>query len=140
MSAKDLSRKKRDVERGFSVPSLTRGMAVMELLAKHAGGLGLVEIAEALGIPNNAVFRIASALVELGYLHRDDRSRKFSLGSKLLTLGLNTVHEVNIVERSNELMRRFRDEVNGIIGDSLLKDHIARVPAHEDRLHARFNL
>lgn len=125
-------KRKRGVEESFSVPSLTRGMAVMELLAKNTEGLGLVEIAGALAIPNNAVFRIASALVEMGYLHRDDRNRKFRLGSKLLSLGLATVHEKNIVERSNDLMRQFRDEVKEMVAlGSILKEYAEGVVLSE---------
>ncbi len=123
---------RKGVDENFSVSSLTRGMAVMELLAKNTDGLGLVEIAGALKIPNNAVFRIASALVELGYLHRDDKSRKFRLGGKLLSLGLATVHEKNIVERSNDLMRQFRDEVKEMVAlGSILKEEAQGVVLSE---------
>jgi len=95
----------------YSVPSLERAMAMIELLTQHPEGLGLVAIARELGVPKNSVFRIGQALVAMGYLHRDSEGKRYTVSRKLLILGLRTVHEVNIVERSHELLRDFRDEV-----------------------------
>lgn len=95
----------------YSVPSLERGMAILELLARSPEGLGLVEIAEALDLPHNAVFRIGNALVQQGYLMREKQSKKFGLSRKLLTVGLGAVHEQNIVECSFDLLRAMRNEL-----------------------------
>lgn len=96
--------------RDYSVPSLERGMAVLELLARYPDGLGLVEIAAALELPHNAVFRIGSALVQSGYLVREPQSKKFGLTRKLLTIGLGAVHEQNVVECSFDRLRELRNE------------------------------
>lgn len=95
----------------YSVPSLERGMAILELLAGSRDGLGLVEIAAALGLPHNAVFRIGNSLVQQGYLTRDPQSKKFLLTRKLLNVGLGAVHERNIVECSFDLLRAMRNEL-----------------------------
>jgi len=95
----------------YSVPSLERGMAIMELLARHPEGLGLVEIAQRLDLTNNAVFRTGQALVGMGYLRRDPKTKKFTLSRKLLSLGLSTVHECNIVECAYGALRQLRNQV-----------------------------
>jgi DNA-binding IclR family transcriptional regulator len=95
----------------YSVPSLERGMAILELLARHPEGLGLVEIATALSLPHNAVFRIGNALVQQGYLVRAPQSKKFVLSRKLLTVGLGAVHERNVVECAFDLLRAMRNEL-----------------------------
>lgn len=95
----------------YSVPSLDRGMAILELLARYPDGLGLVEIAAALDLPHNAVFRIGNALVQSGYLVRDPQTKKFGLSRKLLTVGLGAVHERNVVECSFDLLRAMRNEL-----------------------------
>jgi len=108
---KSLERQTRSPGADYSVPSLERAMAIIELLTKHPRGLGLVAIARELDLPKNSVFRIGQALVAMGYLHRDREGKRFLVSRKLLVLGLRTVHEVNIVERSHDLLRAFRDEV-----------------------------
>jgi DNA-binding IclR family transcriptional regulator len=95
----------------YSVPSLERGMAILELLSRCPAGLGLVEIAAALELPHNAVFRIGNALVQGGYLARDQQSKKFVLSRKLLTVGLGAVHERNVVECAFDLLRAMRNEL-----------------------------
>ncbi|MCY2990221.1 MAG: IclR family transcriptional regulator [Planctomycetota bacterium] len=121
-------------KRDFAVPSLERGMAILELLAREREGLGLVELAQALRIPNNGVFRVASALEQLGYLHRDPKSRKFLLTSRLLSVGLSTVHQHNIVERAYELLRQMRDELKEAtaLATLLREDAMGVVLATED--------
>jgi DNA-binding IclR family transcriptional regulator len=86
-------------------------MAILELLARYPGGLGLVEIATALDLPHNAVFRVGNALVQRGYLVRDVQSKKFVLSRKLLTVGLGAVHERNVVECAFDLLRTMRNEL-----------------------------
>jgi DNA-binding IclR family transcriptional regulator len=95
----------------YSVPSLKRGMAILELLARHHEGLGLVEIADGIGVTYNSVFRTAQSLVQLGYLKRNKATRKFTLSRKLLGLGLSTVHECNIVERAYDTLRSLRNQL-----------------------------
>jgi len=95
----------------YSVPSLDRGMAILELLAGEPDGLGLVEIAASLDLPHNAVFRIGSALVQRGYLLRDEQTKKFSLSRKMLAVGLGAIHERNIVESSLDTLRAMRNEL-----------------------------
>lgn len=98
-------------ELDYSVPSLERGMAIMELLARHPESLGLVEIAQNLGLTYNSIFRTGQALVRMGYLRRDKATKKFSLSRKLLGLGLSTIHECNIVECAYDSLRQLRNQL-----------------------------
>lgn len=98
-------------ELDYSVPSLERGMAILELLAHHPEGLGLVEIAQKLDLSHNSIFRTGQALVGMGYLRRNKATKKFTLTRKLLGLGLSTVHECNIVECAYDSLRQLRNQL-----------------------------
>lgn len=93
------------------IPALTRGIRVLELLADHPEGLGLVEIAAALELPVNSTQRIGLAFCELGYAQRDAASKRFFLTSKLLSVGSRGMGESSLVERSLDVMRELRDAV-----------------------------
>lgn len=112
-------------------------MAILELLGKNPGGMGLVEIAKALQVNNNAVFRICSALLQQGYLLRDEETRKFVLGRKLLTVALGAVHERNVVECAFDLLRAMRDELKETValGTLLPESACGVVLASLDHLH-----
>jgi len=95
----------------YHVPNLERALLIMEHLAEHTHPMGVTELSEALSFPKNSVFRIVSTLHAYGYLDRDDASKQYTLGSKLLTIGYNAVQEGHLVEKSIDVMRFVRDEV-----------------------------
>jgi DNA-binding IclR family transcriptional regulator len=93
----------------YQVPALDRALAIMELLAKHPEGMRMREIAEALSLPANSVFRITALLRDRGYLLRDDDGMRFQLSRKLLVLGYAAIGEDKLVEHAMETMQQLRD-------------------------------
>jgi DNA-binding IclR family transcriptional regulator len=93
----------------YHVPNLERAIGILELLADHADGLSMIEIAGFLEIPNNSIYRITSTLVSHKYLIRDDFSKRFRLSRKFLALGYASINEKNVVEMSVDIMRQLRD-------------------------------
>jgi len=110
-----------------NVPNLERGMLILELLGKHPEGLGLVEIARALSIPNNSVFRIAGTLTQMRYLHRHENNRRFVLTRKLLGIGYAAVSQQNIVAVSMELLKQLRDAVKETVALATMLPQEARL-------------
>ena len=109
----------------YSVPNLERALAVMELLSKHPKGLTRTELADILDIPSNSAYRISMSLFTNSYISRDEKSKKFFLGNKLLGLKCTAMDEKNLTALSWELMKELRDEIgesiflavrNGITG------------------------
>jgi len=114
-----------------SVSNLLRGLDIMELLLENAEGLGVSDISRALGIPVNAAFRIASALVERGYLLKDDQTKTFTLSARLVTMGYRIGNRNGLVETAMPLMRELRDEIKETVilcimagGDCLVLDSV----------------
>ncbi|MDB4544638.1 IclR family transcriptional regulator [Akkermansiaceae bacterium] len=95
----------------YRVPILDRALALVELLGSHPGGLNATELCEALAIPKNSAFRIAVTLEENGYLERLEPSKKYRLTSRFMTVGATSVSELNLFEKSLDVMRSLRDEL-----------------------------
>ena len=95
----------------YHVPNLERALQLLELLAKHPVGLGITEISNVLQFPKNSTFRIATTLLNFGYLNRDENSKAFTLSGKLLSLGYAAVSDQNLVEKSLDVMRNLRDSL-----------------------------
>ncbi|MEN9362240.1 MAG: Acetate operon repressor [Verrucomicrobiota bacterium] len=122
----------------FSVPSLERGMAILELVGSRPEGMGLAQISEALEISLNSVFRIASALEQLGYLRRDE-AKKFFLAGKTLKLGLKAAYgRRDLVECCREPLVALRDEVKESVALAvLLRDEGRGIILHSvESLHS----
>lgn len=106
-----MASKRQDKSDSYNVSNLTRGLDMMELLLKHPGGLGVSEISRELSIPVNAVFRIASALAERGYLLKDEGTKVFVLSASLMSMGYRMGDRHGLVETAMPLMRELRNEV-----------------------------
>ncbi|MBI5820147.1 MAG: IclR family transcriptional regulator [Verrucomicrobia bacterium] len=92
------------------VPALDRGLSVLELLANRRIGLRAIDMAQELKVPKNSLSRILQALVDRGYLDRDETTKTFTLTQKLLAIGSATVCESHLIEESLEIMRSLRDQ------------------------------
>lgn len=94
---------------GSFVPTLQRGLAILEFVALRPEGCTNKELAEGLGLPAASVFRMLAALVELGYLARDPATKRCTLTRKLLLLGQPHAGPRSLVESSLPAMRGLRD-------------------------------
>ncbi len=93
-------------EASLQVPALQRGLALLEHLAALPGGATLSELGAALNLSPTSVFRLAGALEELGYLQRDEKTKRFVVTQKLLLLGQPHSGNRSLVECAVEPMRR----------------------------------
>ena len=91
------------------VTSLQRGLDVMEVLASRSEGATLREITAHLRLPGASVLRIARTLVELGYLTRDDRTKRYFTTNRLLSLGQPRTQSRGFAESAISAMRRVRN-------------------------------
>lgn len=114
----------------YHVPNLERALHIMEHMAVEGTPLGISAIAEALGYPKNSVFRIVTTLHAHGYLRRDNGSKQFTLGPKLLTLGYAAVQEGQLVERAVDVMREIRDQADETTMVGVIVDHEGIVLEH----------
>ena len=67
--------------------TLAHGLAILGCFANGSPVLGNKDIAEQLGMSRPTVSRLTFTLVGLGYLRRDGRTGKYSLGPAVLSLG-----------------------------------------------------
>ena len=90
----------------LQVPALQRGLAMLEYLAAAPDGATLSELGAQFGISMASIFRLAGALEELGYISRDERTKRYSVTQKLLLLGQPHSGRHSLAECALEPMRR----------------------------------
>ena len=69
------------------IQSLSRGAALLRLLATGDGRFGLSETAASLGLPKGTVYGILRTLRQEGLVEQDPASGKYGLGAELARLG-----------------------------------------------------
>ena len=106
----------RSSEHEGGTAALKKGLSVLTCFSWYAPALSVSEIAAKLSLPLSTASRIVSALVETGFLDRDEDSRQLRLGSVCYYLGslakrsgaLRTV----ALPYMEELRRRINETVN----------------------------
>lgn len=67
--------------------TLTKGLALLETLARSERPLGVTALAERVSMGKSNVHRLLQALVELGYAHRDEDSGTCCASIRIWELG-----------------------------------------------------
>jgi IclR family acetate operon transcriptional repressor len=90
------------------VQSIERAFGLLETMADRGGMMGLSQLAAESGLPLPTIHRLVRTLVDLGYL-RQEPSRQYALGPRLIRLGESSSHMLSIWARPH--LTRLVDEL-----------------------------
>lgn len=96
-----------DLEGKTLVPAISKASRVLEVVSRADMALGISEIARATGLNKSTVHGLITALVEEGFLVAVDGTRGYSLGPKLLELGIRA--------RDQRLLDVAESELQGLV-------------------------
>jgi IclR family transcriptional regulator, acetate operon repressor len=118
------------------VQSIERAFDLLEMLADAGGALGLSDLATESGLPLPTVHRLMRTLVNRGYV-RQEASRRYTLGSRLIRLGEISSHMLGTWLRPllAQLVRLTGETANLAMLDGDEVVYIAQVPSpHQMRM------
>jgi len=73
-------------------PALSRGLAILELLAESRRGLTLSEIARRLSLAKSSTYQLLKCLENRRYVHCSAKTGRYLFGLKLLHLSRMALH------------------------------------------------
>jgi DNA-binding IclR family transcriptional regulator len=122
------------------VNSVGKALRILYAFGEGRAALGLTEVAQAAGMGVSTAQRFVHTLHRLGYLRKDERTRRYRLGVKLLDFSFlyqrsNALSEIGI----HDLVRlgaEADETVHMVERDGADIVFIARLPRHEVRLAA----
>lgn len=95
-----------------NVAAIERAADVLALFAQAGPTLGVTEIAQALGLSKTVVFRVLASFRTKGFVDFDERTRRYSMGPMILTLGLTYLDRIDVRTLAREAMQRLSDHTN----------------------------
>ena len=96
----------------YMVPGLVRGLSLLEAFSGESSSLSLADLSRVLGTSRSSAFRIAYTLTELGYLVRDDATKRYRLGNRVLGLGFGYLSSLELAESARPHLEDLRDRTD----------------------------
>ena len=88
-----------------------KALRVLETVAASSQSVSVSEISGSMSIDKATVYRMLTTLTEAGYIVRDENSRKYKLGYKIVSLSRNLLAE-------NEISRFVQQKIEQISKES----------------------
>jgi IclR family transcriptional regulator, acetate operon repressor len=113
-----------------AVQSVERSLELLELMADAAGEVTLSELASSSGLPAPTIHRLLRTLIAGGYV-RQEESRKYALGPRLIRLGESASRLLGSWARPclDELMHATGETANLALLDGDKAVYVAQVPS-----------
>jgi IclR family acetate operon transcriptional repressor len=117
------------------VQSLTRGLSILEALAKSGAGLTLTDVAHRVQLPPSTTHRFLSTLERMGYVYQAGDLGLWYVGLQAFTVGTTFLANRDFVAQSHASMHRLMEQAgetaNLAILDGTEAVFIAQVQCHE---------
>jgi len=98
----------------LTIQSLEKGLAVLASF-RHSASLSLQEIARENGITMGSAQRVAYTLEGAGYLHKDPRSKRYSVTVKAVGLGFSYLYRQPLFQRAHAVLHQLNQECGEIV-------------------------
>ena len=92
------------------VQSLTRGLSLLEALAKAEGGLTLTDIAQRVTLAPSTAHRLLATLEKMGYVYQGGELGRWYIGLQAFTVGSSFLSNRDFVAQSHPYMRRLMEQ------------------------------
>jgi len=92
------------------VQSLTRGLSILEALAKAEAGISLTDIAHRVELPPSTTHRLLSTLEKMGYVYQSEELSHWYVGLQAFTVGSGFLANRDFVGQSHVYMRRLMEQ------------------------------
>jgi DNA-binding IclR family transcriptional regulator len=91
------------------IQSLARGLRILDLLAQANDGTSITELADALSIDKGSASRLVATLAKSGYAEKDESTRRFFLGSQVVTLSRSVLTRLPLREAAQPFLRQLME-------------------------------
>jgi IclR family acetate operon transcriptional repressor len=102
------------------VQSLTRGLSILECLAKAEGGLTLTDIGQREQLPPSTVHRLLATLEKMGYVYQAGELGRWYVGLQAFAVGSSFLSSRDFVAQSHPYMRRLMDQSGETVNLAIL--------------------
>ncbi len=105
----------------YWVDALSQGLAVLRAFDHAQNGLNLSEIAQRLGWSRTKPYRYIHTLERMGYLSRDEASKRYRPTSLTMALGYAYLSGLSLLELAQPVLDRLKDRLGALVHMGILE-------------------
>lgn len=91
------------------IQSLARGLKILDLLSQTQDGASITELAETLGVDKGSASRLVSTLARHGFAEKDETSRRYHLGTQVVSLSRAVLTRLPLRETAKPYLRQLME-------------------------------
>ena len=91
--------------------SVSRAVQILDAVSEGPS-LTVTELSRALKLPKSSVYELVSTLAAEGLVKKEDSSRRYRLGLRLVELARAANHDLEVRQVARPLIEKLRDEFN----------------------------
>ena len=107
-------------EKNYTMSSLHKAIKVLKAFTKDEPTLSLTELSKKTGISISSLQRFVSTFVYEGFLHKDERTKRYQLGHSLLYLGNLVKEESSLIIVAEPLLKKLNEEMGESISINII--------------------
>ena len=92
------------------IQSLARGLKILDLLGQAQDGASITELAEILGVDKGSASRLVSTLARYGYAEKDEVTRRYHLGARVVSLSRSVLARLPLREAAKPSLRQMMEQ------------------------------
>jgi IclR family pca regulon transcriptional regulator len=102
------------------IESLSRGLSILFVLSESSSPLNLTELSQKLHLSKSTLQRQIFTLHQLGYLERDEGTKRYRLGRKVFTFGFNVVRSMDLRKIAHPFLEAASKEIGETVNLAIL--------------------
>ena len=110
------------MEKAYTVPSVSRALAILELLAQSRRRLTLSDISRKLTLPKSSVHLLVRTLAQMGYLKNNRVCGKYHFGLKLVSLSHTALENLDLRELARPFLQDLMLKTGLTVHMAILED------------------
>src|SRR5512139_1273606 len=91
------------------IQSLARGLKILDLLGQTTDGISITELSEVLDVDKASASRLVSTLARYGYAEKDDVTRRYHLGPRVVGLSRSVLTRLPLREVARPYLRQLME-------------------------------
>ncbi|WP_107949674.1 IclR family transcriptional regulator [Lysinibacillus parviboronicapiens] len=107
-------------EKNYTMSSLHKAIKVLKAFTKEEPNLSLTELSKKTGISISSLQRFVSTFVYEGFLHKDERTKRYQLGHSLLYLGNLVKQESSLIIVAEPILKKLNEDMGESVSMNII--------------------